>query len=98
MNFAEFYNHERAKQEAKEGAKIIADTQINSNPPKFNAGDRVISTNKSHMKIFPEDNAWISSMIKTCYGYYWYSVKIQRPNGKVTEFPTAFKDEELQKI
>lgn len=101
MNLTDFYNHNNFKNGVAEGAKIIANTSHSNEKQKFNIGDHIISTDESHYKIFAEDNAVITDVQKTCYGYYWYIVEyIYIPKGKkkAIEFQDNFKAEELQKI
>lgn len=106
MVLSDFYNHVHTMQAAAEGEKIVENTPRYKGKPKFSVEDRVISTDKSRFKIFPEDNAIITDVQQTCDGYFWYTVTMRTPKGKNKKklaiysdiFKKAFNPNEIQKI
>lgn len=101
MVLSDFYNHTSTMQATADGRKIIADTPHYSGKQEFSKGDHVVSTDKSHYKILAEDNAIITEVQQTCYGYFRYTVEYTyTPKGqkKAINFKGHFKSEELQKL
>lgn len=101
MVLSDFYNHAHVMQAAADGKKIIENTPRYSGKQEFFKGDHVASTDKSYYKISAEDNAVITDVDKTCYGYYWYTVEfdyIPKGRRKPIHFKSDFKGEELRKI